>query len=313
MEGNTMNARTPCAAALVALLAALASGCSNSPTSPGANANNDQSQVNATLTASATLVDDGIEESNAQVSASTTAEPTKGISTEAAVRPFTWWQDVRSTTRQWSFTFSDSDSTHRPQTCIATLAKHMTGNFVVVPVDPADSTHASTQRILKPLDKTLTRRIELKHLLINGVRTWRITGVTGGFMSTAVATTNLVSLHLHSTSGVDTTITDPTQFFPLRSVIAFGPLDTVTVTATTERTNDAVFIHRWDWRHRLHNNLDDTYSFTWVTSAWGGWRHFAIQAMSHGSLYDDTLPYDSEAWHFPFRVNGYQPPVDYYP
>jgi hypothetical protein len=122
-----------------------------------------------------------------------------------------------------------------------------------------------------------------------------------------------VSLHVHSTSGVDTTITDPLLFFPLRGVIAFTASDTVTVTAQTALTNDAVFIHRWDWRHRLHNNGDGTYSFTWVTSPWGGWRHFAIQAMSHGSLYDDTLPFDSRAWHLPFRVIGQQPAVDYYP
>jgi len=308
-----MNVRTSCAAALVALLAALACGCSKSPTSPSANANSDQAQVTATLNAAGTLVDDGIEESNAQVSAANDAQMTKGNVTEAAVKPFTWWQDVTRTTRTWSFTFSDSDTTNHAKTCIATLTKHMTGQFVIVPVNPADSTIGSTQHINKPLDKTLTRRIELKHLLVDGIRSWRIVAVTGGFMSTVVATTNLVSLHVQSSSGVDTTLTDPSQFFSLRSVIAFGPQDSVTVTATTERANDAVFIHRWDWRHRLHNNLDDTYTFKWVTSPWGGWRHFAIQAMSHGSLYDDTLPYDSQAWHFPFRVVGYQPPVDYYP
>ena len=79
------------------------------------------------------------------------------------------------------------------------------------------------------------------------------------------------------------------------------------------RANDPVLIHRWDWRHRLKNNLDDTYSFSWVTSAWGGWREFGFQAMTHGSIYDDTLPFDTQAWHLPFRVAGGPPDVDYWP
>ena len=33
--------------------------------------------------------------------------------------------------------------------------------------------------------------------------------------------------------------------------------------------------------------------------------------MSHGSIYDDTLPFDMQARHLPFRVT--QPPVNYYP
>jgi hypothetical protein len=137
--------------------------------------------------------------------------------------------------------------------------------------------------------------------------------VTGAFVSTVSPQTDIVSLHIHATSGVDTTIVDPMQWFSLRHVLEFTTNDTVTVVVTTTRTNDPVFIHRWDWRHRLRNNLDGTYSFTWVTTAWGGWRWFGIQAMSHGSLYDDTLPFDMEAWHFPFRVVGGQPDVDYYP
>jgi hypothetical protein len=307
-----MFTKSSCAAAILALLAALATGCSKSSTAPGSNSTSDLSQVNSTLTASATLVDDGIDEDNSQVSAQASSVGSGGPSTELAIKPLAWWQNVTHVTRTWTFAFSDSDTTGHPTTCIATLNKHMTGTFVVIPQSAADSTLPGT-RIDKPLDKTLTRRIELKRVLIDGLRLWRIAGVTGGFMTTPGAVTHLVSLHLHSTSGIDTTLTDPTQFFPLRSVIAFGPLDTVTVTATTLLPNDPVFIHRWDWRHRLHPNGDDTYSFTWVTSAWGGWRHFAIHAMSHGSLYDDTLPYDAQAWHFPFRVTGQQPAVDYYP
>jgi hypothetical protein len=34
----------------------------------------------------------------------------------------------------------------------------------------------------------------------------------------------------------------------------------------------------------------------------GGLRHLAVNALSHGTLFDDALPYDSKAWALPFRV-----------
>ncbi len=85
------------------------------------------------------------------------------------------------------------------------------------------------------------------------------------------------------------------------------------MTVTTSHTDDAVYIHRLLYRHRLHNNGDGTYTFAWVTSSWSGWRHFGIQAITHATLYDDTAAPDFQAWHFPFRVVGGQPDVDYYP
>ncbi len=309
-----MSKRNPALAA-IALLAALAlTGCSKSTTAPGSSASLDVTQVNNTLTTSAALVDDNLAEDATQVPAAPAAEPTKGFATEATIVPFAWWQTVASETRTWSFAFGDTDSTtKRPTTCIATLSKQLHGSLVIVPRDPADTTIGSTTRFTKADDRTWVRRVRLQRLLIAGSPAWRVTGLTGAFVETASPTTHLVSLHVHSSSGVDTTIVDPTQFFGLRQVIAFTTQDTVTVTATTERSNDPVFLHRWDYRHRMHNNLDNTYSWTWVTSPWGGWRHFGVQAMTHGSIYDDTLPFDMQAWHLPFRVIGQQPAVDYYP
>jgi len=275
--------------------------------------------VASVLSSAATLTDDGLAEDPSRVGASALApelgEMSDPNATQALIRPFAWWQNVTQITPTWTLTFADTDAaTGRPNTCIATLKKHMTGSLVVIPASPTDTTVAdSGNTVRKPLDKTLTREIKLSRLLIGSAREWKVVQVTGAFVSTVNPTTSIVSLNIHSSSGVDTTIYDPLQWISLRHVLRFGTLDTVTVTVTTTRTNDPVFIHRWDWRHRLRNNLDHTYTFSWVTSAWGGWRWFGIQAMSHGSLYDDTLPFDMEAWHFPFRVVGGQPDVDYYP
>jgi hypothetical protein len=302
-----MSLRVVLVASVLALGAGLVTGCSksSSPTAPTLPAS-DQSQVTATLAASATLVDDGLAEDGSQVSASSTA-----LQIESAIRPYTWWQDITHETRTWTFAWSDSDGTGHPNTVVATLSKHMTGSLIIIPVSPADSTQPDTTRITKPIDKTLTRKILLRRIAIGADRLWKVVEVTGAFVATPGATTHIVSVRLQSSSGVDTTITDPLQFNSLRHIIRFGTQDSVTVIVTTMRSNDAVFIHRWDWRHRLRNNLDGTYSFSWVTSAWGGWRYFGIQAMTHNSIYDDTAPFDMQAWHMPFRVG--QGDVDYYP
>ena len=299
------------------VIAALAAGCgSKSPTSPTFGSN-DQTEVAATLASAPTLVDDSLAESSNHVAASALRAEAGGFAMAsgpggphaltAAIVPYQWWQVITRLSRTWTFAFSDTDSTGRPATCIATLHKHMLGSLVIVPVSD------TLTRVTKPLDKTLVRMAMLKRLLIGGVRSWRIVEVTGALVTTPAPnnTTTIQSIRLQSSSGVDTTVTDPLQFFSLRHVIRFATSDSVTLTVTTTRTDDAVFIHRWDWRHRLHNNLDGTYTISWVTSPWSGWRHFGIQALSHASLYDDTAPVDQEAWHLPFRVA--QADVNYYP
>jgi hypothetical protein len=317
-----MNRRVMGAIGAWIVAAMVSAGCGGkSSTSPTTSSSADEAQVASVLGAASSLTDDGLAEDPSRVdaSASAPASPLQGemsdpAATQALIRPFEWWQRVTQVTPTWTLAFADTGADGRPTTCIATLHKHMTGSLIVIPTTPADTTRAdSLHSISKPLDKTLTRKIMLSRLLIGTERLWKVVEVTGASVSTIGPQTSLMSLHIHATSGVDTTIVDPLQWFSLRHVLKFATHDTVTVTATTSRTNDAVFIHRWDWRHRLRNNLDGTYSFTWVTSAWGGWRWFGIQAMSHGSIYDDTLPFDMEAWHFPFRVVGGQPDVPYYP
>jgi hypothetical protein len=282
---------------LLGLVAALASGCgSSNPTAPIAQT--DQSLVNSTLSASASLVDDNLAES-----------ALKGSATQefAAITPYKWWQSVTSVTKTWTLAFSDTDGTGHPNTCLATVNTHVTGHLVIVPLSDTTTT------ITKPLDKTLTRQVLLQRLLINGSRFWKIVEVTGALVTTPAPnnTSHIVSIHIVAT-GVDTTLTDPTGFFSLKHIIRFAASDTIHLTVTTSRNTDPVFIHlNGIYRWRLHNNLDNTYSTHWVTSALGGWRHFGIQVMTRASLYDDTAPFDTQAWHFPFRVM--QGDVDYYP
>jgi len=289
------------------LAVALASSCSKSPTAPGSGTPTDQAQVTSTLAASASLVDDSLAESSIRGSATAQQRARADLSIDAAISPYKWWQNVTGITRTWTLAFSDTDASNHPDVCIATLTEHITGTLVIVPLSDTLS------RITKPLDKTLTRKVMLDRLLLGGVRVWKVVEVTGALVTTQSPnnTTHIVSIRVVAT-GVDTTLTDPLQFFSLKHVIRFAAGDSVHLTVTTSRNDDPVFIHlNGIYRWRLRNNLDDTYTTQWQTSAWPGWRHFGIQAMTHASIYDDTTPFDTQAWHFPFRVT--QGDLDYYP
>ena len=76
----------------------------------------------------------------------------------------------------------------------------------------------------------------------------------------------------------------------------------VRLTVTTERNNDVVVLYRGAGRLRFHNNGDNTYSGGFQAGWVRGTHHFGVNALSHGTLFDDALPYDSEAWALPYVV-----------
>jgi len=306
-EVHNMRPRIALSWAATALLVALTSGCGdNSPTKPSTSSS-DEEQVTTTLSGAAALADDDLEESPIQSPASLLPTGSEPSVVAAAITPYKWWQKITDETRHWSFAFSDTDSTGHPSLCLATLTKHLTGALVIVPASD------TLTKIEKPLDKTLTRVVKLQRLSFGRSRAWKVVGVTGAVVTTPSPnnTTHIVSVRFVAT-GVDTTITDPQQFFTLRNIIRFAPGDSVHLTVTTTRTDDPVFVHlNAVYRWRLRNNLDGTYSTEWRTSALAGWRHMAVQAMTHDSIYDDSAAFDTQSWHLPFRVT--QEDVDFYP
>ena len=123
-----MRPRHLTARAAGALLLALACGCSKSTTAPTTNTSSgNQGQVSSALIAASSLFDDGLAESTAQDSVSSLVAAIGGYSNQAAIRPFTWWQQITGVSRTWTFAWADTDSTRRPRTCTATLNEHLTG------------------------------------------------------------------------------------------------------------------------------------------------------------------------------------------
>lgn len=262
-----------------------------------------------------------------------------GFGTLAAIQPLTFARQITGRERTFEIAYSDSDSTGQPTSAVVTIRTHLTGTFNIrgrfLPDTTSDTTvtpgmfagvgfgllnqgpgngHRDTtiKRIVKPLDEervrlVLLRRARLPHDVPRDadcdhdsvVVRWRLAGVSGVEVTSKDNTTEILSLRVQSGS-LDTTITDPLTFIRLRSLIKLRPTAGVTLTVTTNHTDDVVLLHYNSRRVRLTPNGDGTYSGTFGCRVFGkGLWHFAVDAISHATLYDDLAAYDSQRWAFP--------------
>ena len=145
-------------------------------------------------------------------------------------------------------------------------------------------------------------------------RGWRLTGISGTESLSSTATVDILSVQFESTSGVDTTYTDVATLADRDGILMFAPDDTVTVTVTTNNVDDVVLLHQPGYRmvhagrnhirRELTPNGDGTYTGTFVVHGLiyangqlrNPRRHVTIDVLSNGTVYDDTEPYDSNAW-----------------
>lgn len=305
------------------LIAALA-GCSkksgeapNAVTNPGGSGNGTamtEAEVTSTLAAEPDLVEDGIAESSMEMSLD--SESPAGATT--AIRPLTFWRriDFVRSKRTFEFAFADTDSTGQPTTAHVTVRRLLVGTFNVL-AGTAGPTATPPSRdsldvVHKPLEDHWVRHLLLKRVPVaatggrGDVRArWRIAATSGVQVTSKDATTNLVSLRIQS-AGLDTTITDPLALFRLRRVLRFASGSDVTITLTTGRNDDVALLYLRDRRFRLANHGDGTYGGTFRAGVFAGVRHFGVNALSHGTLFDDTAPYDSQAWILPYIVDPTQ-------
>lgn len=298
-------------AGLLTLLALWLAGCGSTSSTAPTTPTSDQGQVAALIAGNYGLVDDG--ESTSNETQAFELSPAPG-GTFAAIHPVFFWRTLTSEAFTWDVAFSDTDATGHPLTAEVTVRRHQLGNMNIMHSIPTDSTIADTVNVIhKPLDDHWVRYVEFKRVPIgtSGTTRWRFSGTSLVSVTSDVNTTQIQSVHIQS-STVDTVITDPVALFKLRSVIRILPTDSVRVTVTTNHSDDVVLLHHAFRRYRFRNNLDGTYTIRWFAGPLGGWRHFGVDAIAHGTLYDDTAGYDDNRWHIPFVVTT-QAPVDYYP
>jgi hypothetical protein len=298
--------------AAVGLLAGCGKNTVNSPDSTSDLASLDQAQVASVVASEPEVVEDGEFESAEITGLGAGADATGAL---AVVHPLRFWRVITSVERSFEFAFADSDSTGRPTTAVVTVRKSLAGRFnVLTGVPGGDSTaiDSSVSVIRKPLADRWVRRVLLRRLPAadSTGRVWRVVATSAARVTSRDATTRIASLRVQ-TAGVDTTITDPLRFFFLRRILKLEPGTPVTLTVTTLRNDDIVVMCRFGHRFRFQNNGDNTYTGVWRVPDLrqgngpqpGPGRppifHFGVNALSHGTLFDDLAPYDSQAWLLP--------------
>lgn len=329
---------------LLLAIAALA-GCgkkSSSVTSPGGSSGTssgtamERAEAAAVVAQVPEIVEDGVFETDTQMNLSAN-EYAGALS---AIRPLLWWRKIRHVERSFEFAFSDTDSTGRPTLAIVTVHKHLTGTFNILTATPhtdsttSDSTRDSLRVVKKTLDDEWVRKLMLKRIpprfhdedgdgddddqgeddatltaSHHGDRgdslRWKLVATTGVEVTSKDATTEIQSVRIE-TGTKDTTVTDPLVLWHLRRFVALSSMDTVKITVTTGRNDDVVVLFsRWG-RTKFHNNGDNTYTRTWRAPFFAGVGHLGVNAFSHGTLYDDESPYDSNAWILPYVIRGFQ-------
>jgi hypothetical protein len=285
---------------LVGPLAVLLAGCGHNDQllapSPAGSSDAQQAAVSAEVARHPELVEDGVYDSQTQTDATTGAA--------AAIDPLFFWRQIVSVERAYEFAFADTDSTGRPTTAIVTVHKRLGGWFNVLAADTtAEGNPTDGHVVKKELHDHWVRRVLLKRVSgVDGeIRPWRIAAVSGVKITSRDGETRLASLRVQS-GDLDTTVTDPLAFWRLRRILRFQPDAQVMLTATTGRDDDVVVLYAGDRRFRFHSNGDGTYVGTWTATALSGVHHLGVNALSHGTLYDDQAPYDSQTWIVPYIV-----------
>lgn len=245
----------------------------------------------------------------------------------AAIHPLRFWRSITHVDRHVDIAFSDPDSAGNPRRALVTVTKVLTGQFNIASQSGSGD---SMVVVHKPLEDHWKRDLlfirvphdaerdsmegddgEHRSAGPDGSATgsdddedWRLVGTSAVQVTSRDATTRIVSLRIQAT-GLDTTLTDPLAIFRLRGVVRFDPGDLLTLTLTTQRNDDAVFLMLHGHRIAFTNNGDDTYTTRLQLPAEEDvdeLRHIGVNALSHGTLFDDQMPYDSQAWIAPFMV-----------
>ena len=113
-----------------------------------------------------------------------------------------------------------------------------------------------------------------------------------------------MSLRIQAGADFDTTITDPLELHRLRRIVRFAPGTEVHLAASV------VLFHGFGLRRMFTSNGGGTFSFTFPVGEFPGLRHFGVDVLSNGTLFDDTLAYDSNAWILAYAVEPMRMPAD---
>ena len=127
--------------------------------------------------------------------------------------------------------------------------------------------------------------------------------MSGVLIESENTTRNLDWVRLQS-GDVDVTVDNVTDLVRIAEITRLPTGAEVEITASTGDATDSVFLHLRHARRRLEltSNGDGTFSGTYMTGGPRGPRHFVVDVLSEGTLYDDEAPYDNIAWGIPYAL-----------
>ncbi len=294
--------------AMLVMAAGSLTGCgksseSMSPVSSTGPSAVDQAEVAAAVAASPEYSGEDVHQNDLDM-----ALEDSPVGALAAIRPLHWARSISEVSRRIDIEWRAPDDHGRPTIALVTLHKRFLGDLHIAyaQISEDDTTRG---RLTKPIDEHWVRRVALHRVRVaadlassdTARFVWRLVGTSGVEVTSAEATTEIQSIRLQA-GDVDTTITDPLELHRLRRLIHVSPMTPLKLTVTTGRADDTVILYRHDMRARFQNNGDGTHSLRWMTGDFAGLRHFGVNALSRGTLFDDTEPYDSNSWILPFAV-----------
>lgn len=294
--------------ALVAVIALL-SGCGATGNLAGGTTSEDEVAVSTAMSSDPEIIDDGLtgDESVTQAAARSRNEP------EAAVHPRRFWRTITRVVPRYEFAFADTDSTGRPTVARVTVHKQIFGFFnLVAATASGDSVRpGDVQLIRKRLSDEWVRHVVLHRVALPDSMAgehrrfaWRVAGASLAKVTSNVegaAETRIVSVRVQS-GDRDTTITDPLGTFFRDRLPSFPAGSTVQMTVTTTHPDDIVALVSLERRFFLVPQGDNTYTGSWVVPPVVGVRHVGVNALSHGTVFDDSDPYSSQAWLWPCGI-----------
>jgi hypothetical protein len=164
----------------------------------------------------------------------------------------------------------------------------------------------STQvEYLKDFENTGVRSLYFERVRDRGPRHrgWALMALSGVLIESPGTTRNINSVRIQA-AGVDETVTGVEELIRREDVLRLPGGSEVTITVDTGDETDQVYLHLRHFRRRLalQSNGDGTFTGTYLTTERGGPRHFVVDVLSEGTLYDDEAPYDNLAWGYPYVI-----------
>lgn len=332
-------------AGVLTVLGGLLTGCSKNPVNapPSSSATNATANTAAAQAAVASILVSApqVIEDQQFESGETATLGLGGMRGRTTIGPLRFWRKITHVERGYDFAFSDLDSAGQPRRAIVTVTKAISGSFnIATKVATSDSTLADSVVVVsKPLDDRWVRKLifirvphptecdSTKHDgrsagtssvadadssddddADDDDQDWRLVGTSGVEVTSSGAQTRITSLRVQA-AGLDTTLTDPLGLFRLRRMLSFEPGTALTLTVATLRSDDTVILLLRGHRVLFTNNGDGTYTGSLQLPSdedVDELRHIGVNVLSRGTLFDDQLPYDSQAWILPFVVKPHQ-------